>query len=145
MRRTTSTPSTRIQRATYRRHAEELTWRGIYRPIPRLPKIALIDALIATGLGHEFDWLDFSDDARCYWKKLGEVLGVPLKVPPESDAIDALLRHLDKAFKPHGYSLVRFDIQSDSIPVVALNSELAKQFSKLARTAGVRACVSEAL
>jgi hypothetical protein len=105
------------------------------------PWFALIDWLIENELAHELDWKENADELAWGLSRMTAVLasGVDLQSVDDADAhLTFGMLRANALLAPAGLELVLFDIDSDSYPVVLVESAARDRIVALAAELGHR-------
>lgn len=125
--------------AYYRAHETQLAERNIDGPMPLLPWIALVDALIAAKACTEIDWKTDADEVA--WA-IGKLPGAPRKalaaIAREDDDRSTweLLELAGQLLRGHDRQLCALDIDSDSYCLVLVPLGDARTLVALAKGVG---------
>lgn len=123
-----------------RRFRERLTLRGISKPEPGLPWIALVDGLAERGRLVEFDW---REDPGAIMDGLDDVLGEDsldwdsiITEDEKELPCDDFLHLVGRRLRDRRLALVCIDIQADCYPVLAVPIERLEKVQRLALATG---------
>jgi len=125
-------------------HARDLMDRGVTKPIPRLPLIALLDALDAAKVIALIDWKASTEDTVFLLRKLKTKLSWTWMKPYDEDDLDDLsmdrfLSAIAAEADPKGLALVNIDTSSDQYAIALLERSRASEIAKAMKAVGHRA------
>jgi len=127
------------------RFHERLGERGIHKPGPELPWIALVDGLVERGLAVEFMK---GDDARYVMSQLETLFGYmtlgcydvlgdwDISEEQEEMPCEEFLPLVARQLQRSGLALVYLDMQSDRYPVLVVPLDRLERIQRLARESG---------
>jgi hypothetical protein len=123
-----------------RRFRERLALRGISKPEPGLPWIALVDGLAERSRVVEFDW---KEDPGAIMDGLDDILGEDsldwdsiITEDEEELPCEEFLQLVGRRLRERGLALVCIDIQSDCYPVLAVPIERLGRVQQLSAESG---------
>jgi len=126
-------------------HARDLADRGVTKPIPELPSLALLDALDAARLVALIDWKSATEDVVFLLRKLKTNKNLSwawMKPYDEDDLDDLSLDRLLKAIASEAdrnFALVNIDTSSDQYAIAIVERARASQIVKAMNAVGERA------
>ncbi|MGZ3418783.1 MAG: DUF6630 family protein [Polyangiales bacterium] len=128
-----------------RAHGRRLAERAISEPVPHLPRVAVLDALVEKKLLAEIDANASAEDVLFAVDKLASLPKKrgrfkTLEKRDDFDDLDAdtALRLAGELVAEQGFVLAALDVGSDAFPVVAIASGDVNAIATLAKDAGFR-------